>query len=76
MKFWKTKKFSNPSKMCEAWVPLGNEEGLVGHGLNILKTKMNYFDFMEMLKLIGVSDETLFEFSQQFNRMTSDLADT
>jgi len=61
-------------EICEAWVPLSNEEGKVTLAMEKLKNNMDYFFFVQLLDEIGVPRQDVFSLPAQLDRMTGGFA--
>jgi len=64
------------AEFCESLIPLRHEEKFVTRALQSMKDHLSYFQFLRLLKEIGVKEEEVFDLPSRLNRMTADIGGT
>ena len=66
--------FLNPSRLCESWIPLSNNETDTLFSLKNLRRNMGYFFFKKMIKDLGIPEEDILTFQDTTKRFAGDYS--
>ena len=64
-----------PTKLCDSWVPLIDNESSISLALKNLRDHLEFFQFKTLLEEIGIPEKEVMDFEKKTKRFTADYSD-